>query len=143
MHNDFVHILFHDRNFRCSAFMCFYPQYFLRWTIYKVPERFLILTSVAALMMYSMTTLPMIYPGFQYVFFSVFSFALLEKEKKPDGRRLPTGVSSFASIPGSGPAPSTSTVPDGKPVVVILGKIPTALHGAFTRHADHPRSPPE
>lgn len=81
MHNDFVRILFMTGIFGIILYVLFIISVFFRWIIFKVPERFLILSSVAALFLYSMTTLPMTYAGFQYVFFAVFSFALLKKNK--------------------------------------------------------------
>ena len=109
MHNDFVRILFMTGIFGVALYVLFILSIFFRWTIYKVPERFLILTSVAALMMYSMTTLPMIYPGFQYVFFSVFSFALLKKQKAYGAPPPRPVFRPSPQFPAGGPAPSTST----------------------------------
>jgi O-antigen ligase len=110
MHNDFVRILFLSGIFGVALYVFFILSVFFRWTVFRAPERFLILTSVAALMMYSMTTLPMIYPGFQYVFFSVFSFALLKKQKAyglPASRPIYRPPAA-PPLPGPEPAPAAS-----------------------------------
>lgn len=79
MHNDYIRNLFLSGIIGVVFYVIFYFVMISRRNQVRIPERFLLLGAIAAMMMYSMTTLPTIYPGLFGLAFTVYSFALLPK----------------------------------------------------------------
>jgi O-antigen ligase len=81
MHNDYVRNLF-----TAGIVGLFFYLLFLLLIIYKamsfrIPERFLIIGSIVAIMLHSISTVPLAYSSYIYLLLSVISFALLPVKK--------------------------------------------------------------
>ncbi len=77
MHNDYVRNLFSAGILGLFFYLVFLTLIVYRSTHFKTPEKFLIMGSVLALLMHSVSTVPLAYSSYIYLFLSIFSFALL------------------------------------------------------------------
>ena len=81
MHSDYVRLIFLSGIVGLFLYILFLLMILRRRKHFKPTERFLILASVTSLVLYSVSTLPMIYMGYLDFILPVFAFALLPKWK--------------------------------------------------------------
>ena len=81
MHSDYVRVLFLTGMFGLLIYLLFILLILSRRKNFKPPERFLILTSLTTLLLYSVSTLPLNYIGYMQLLLPIFAFALLPKQK--------------------------------------------------------------
>ena len=81
MHSDYVRMIFLSGIFGLVMYILFLLMILRRKKYFKPPERFLILATLSSLVLYSVSTLPMIYMGYLNFILPVFAFALLPKWK--------------------------------------------------------------
>jgi hypothetical protein len=77
MHSDFVRNLFLAGILGITFYLLFLFQIFLQFTRFKIPEKFLILGALAAIVLHSVSTLPLMYSSYMYLLLSIFSYACL------------------------------------------------------------------
>ncbi len=79
MHNDYVRLLFLTGYFGIAMYVLFLFMVFMQKNRFRPPERFLILCSIAAVLLYSISTLPTLYLALMNYIFPVFAFAMLPR----------------------------------------------------------------
>ena len=77
MHSDFVRNLFLAGIVGLTIYLIFLFQILFKFTRFKIPEKFLILASMAAIVLHSVSTLPLMYSSYMYLLLTVFSYACL------------------------------------------------------------------
>lgn len=77
MHSDYVRILFLSGIIGLAVYLMFLIALMFNWRKMRPPERFLFFTTYTALVLYSVSTLPMIYLPFINYVFPIFCFSLL------------------------------------------------------------------
>ncbi|CAN5477380.1 hypothetical protein BH11BAC1_BH11BAC1_11860 [soil metagenome] len=77
MHNDFIRSLFTAGIIGILAYLTFLVMIIYRARYFRVPERFLILGAIAAIILHSISTLPLAYSAYSYLLFTIFAFSLL------------------------------------------------------------------
>jgi hypothetical protein len=77
MHSDYVRILFLSGIFGVGVYVLFILALLFGWRRLRKPERFLFFTALSSLVLYSVSTLPMIYLPFINYVFPVFCFSML------------------------------------------------------------------
>ena len=77
MHNDYVRLLFSSGIVGITFYLIFLFLLIYRALYFRTPEKFLILGSVMALILHSISTVPLDYSAYIYILFSIFSFALM------------------------------------------------------------------
>lgn len=81
MHSDYVRMLFLSGIIGASLYIFFLLILPLNWRKLKKPERFLFLSTYSALMLYSVSTLPLLYLPFINYVFPVICFSLLPAKR--------------------------------------------------------------
>ena len=81
MHNDYIRILFLTGFLGVGAYVLFFLFLLWRRKFMRVPERFLLIGSVAIFMLYSISAVPTLYGGIFSLCFPVFCFAVLPVKK--------------------------------------------------------------
>ena len=81
MHSDYVRNLFLGGFIGLALFLMFILLSLSRQSRFRVPERFLIISSVAVIALYSISTLPMTYLSLLNILFPIYAFAFLPKSK--------------------------------------------------------------
>lgn len=77
MHSDYVRILFLSGIIGVVVYVLFLLSLFFGWQKMRKPERFLFFSALSSLLLYSVSTLPMIYLPFINYVFPVFCFSML------------------------------------------------------------------
>jgi len=77
MHSDYVRILFLSGIIGVSVYVIFIFSLLFGWRKLRKPERFLFFTTLSSLVLYSVSTLPMIYLPFINYVFPIFCFSML------------------------------------------------------------------
>ncbi len=77
MHNDYVRLLFTTGIVGITFYLLFLIVIVYRAMYFRIPEKFLILGAIMALMLHSISTVPLDYSAYLYILFSIFCFALL------------------------------------------------------------------
>ncbi len=77
MHNDYIRLLFLSGIVGVVLYIFFFFFVFWRRKFLQPPEKFLVMGAVAIVMLYSVSTLPTIYPGIYFIAYPIYSFALL------------------------------------------------------------------
>lgn len=77
MHNDYVRNLFTTGIIGMFFYLLFLFLIAYRGMSFKMPERFLIIGAVMAIMLHSISTVPLAYSSYIYLFLTVISYALL------------------------------------------------------------------
>ena len=77
MHNDYVRLLFSVGIIGVSLYVIFLFTLIYRGFYFRIPERFLIVGTTVAVMLHSITTVPLYYSSYMYLFMAVIGFALL------------------------------------------------------------------
>ena len=77
MHNDYIRLLFLTGIIGVVLYVLFFFFVFWRRKFLQPPEKFLVMGAVAIVMLYSVSTLPTIYPGIYFIAYPIYSFALL------------------------------------------------------------------
>jgi hypothetical protein len=108
MHSDYVRMLFLSGIIGAAVYILFLLTVPLNWRKLKKPERFLFFTTYSALMLYSVSTLPLLYLPFLNYVFPVLVFALL-----PSKRAYPKPVQS----PPRWQAPTEPEPSEGTPSI--------------------------
>ncbi len=81
MHNDYIRILFLTGIVGVAIYILFFVLILYRVKFLRIPDKFLVIGAVGIVMLYSMSTLPTIYPGIYYLVYAIYSFALLPAKK--------------------------------------------------------------
>lgn len=76
IHNDYLRILLSAGVIGLLIYLYFLYLIFKRARFLRLPEKFLLTSSLAVVLLYSITAYPTIYPNVMYVTFSIFAFAL-------------------------------------------------------------------
>lgn len=108
MHNDYVRNIFLSGLIGCGSYVFFFFIVLSRRGVLRKPERFLLIGGVAIVMLYSMTTLPTIYPGLFGLAASIYSFALLPKSQAYGTKQQNNVPISNRGIPGPTTTPTVS-----------------------------------
>jgi O-antigen ligase len=77
MHNDYIRNLFLTGIVGVVLYFLFFLFVLYRRKFMKIPEQFLVMGSVAIVLLYSVSTLPTIYPGLFCLVYPIYAFALL------------------------------------------------------------------
>ncbi len=77
MHNDYIRNLFLSGIIGVGSYVLFFFFVLWRRKFLRMPEKFLVIGSVAIIMLYSVSTLPTIYPGLFFLVYPIYCFALL------------------------------------------------------------------
>ena len=77
MHNDYIRNLFLTGFVGVGCYVLFFLFVLWRRKFLRMPEKFLVLGSVAIILLYSVSTLPTIYPGLFCLVYPIYCFALL------------------------------------------------------------------
>ncbi len=77
MHNDYIRNLFLTGIIGTACYVLFFFFVFWRRTFLRPPEKFLVMGAIAIITLYSISTLPTIYPGLFCVAYPIYCFALL------------------------------------------------------------------
>ena len=77
MHDDYVRNLFTSGIIGIFFYLTFLGSVVYRALFFKIPERFLIIGSVIAIMLHSISTVPLAYSAYVSLLFSIISYALL------------------------------------------------------------------
>ncbi|TAH37963.1 MAG: hypothetical protein EYC69_14925 [Bacteroidetes bacterium] len=80
MHNDYIRITFLSGIFGAALYVIFIISVFFQQNRFRPPERYIILSAVAATLLYSMSTLPSLYLALMNYTFPVFAFAMLPRK---------------------------------------------------------------
>ncbi|HRH65937.1 MAG TPA: hypothetical protein PLU53_06550 [Bacteroidia bacterium] len=105
MHSDFVRNLFLGGFVGLSIFLLFFIVTFNRNSRFRIPERFLIVSSVGLFILYAISTLPTLYLPMLNYLFPVYAFAFLPKSKA-----YPAPVSGHSELPAQ-PSPTPFPTP--------------------------------
>ncbi|MFM7727822.1 MAG: hypothetical protein ACKO7B_14050, partial [Flavobacteriales bacterium] len=81
MHSDYVRMLFLSGIIGAAVYILFLLTLPLNWSKLRKPERFLFFTTYSALMLYSVSTLPLLYLPFLNYVFPVLVFVLLPSKR--------------------------------------------------------------
>lgn len=81
MHSDFVRLLFLTGFIGLGFYILFYFAVLINYFRLRTPEKFLLVASAGALLLWSVSTIPLLYAPFLYITFPIFSYSLL-----PDNR---------------------------------------------------------
>jgi O-antigen ligase len=76
IHNDYFRVMLSSGIIGLFLYLYFLYLIFKRKKYLKLPEKFLLTSSIAVILLYSITAYPTIYPNVMYVTFSIFAFAL-------------------------------------------------------------------
>jgi O-antigen ligase len=98
MHNDFIRILFLSGIIGLLAYISFFILVAYRKKFLRIPERFLLLSSVLILILYSISALPTLYPGLLNILYPIFCYGLLPV-KNYYSTTLPSRVVPKADLP--------------------------------------------
>ncbi len=77
MHNDYIRNLFLTGFIGTGCYVFFFFFVLWRRKFLRGPEQFLVIGAVAIVMLYSVSTLPTIYPGIFFLTYPIYCFALL------------------------------------------------------------------
>ncbi|MEO8087448.1 MAG: hypothetical protein ABI763_11540 [Bacteroidota bacterium] len=77
MHADYVRLLFTTGIIGLFIYLAFMAMVLYRGMAFKIPERFLIFGSVIAMMLHSVSTVPLAYSAYNYILFSIMSYSML------------------------------------------------------------------
>ncbi len=102
MHSDYVRILFLSGIIGVSVYVLFIFALIFGWQKLRKPERFLFFSTFSALVLYSVSTLPMIYLPFINYVFPIFCFSLLPAKvayAEPVTTKKPASGASAAPLP--------------------------------------------
>lgn len=105
MHNDYLRILFTTGGIGLSMYLLFYVLLFFQTISLPSDEKFLVHGAIAILLLYSITTVPTLYPSLLYLVFSVFAYGALPPEVQrlpaPHTERMPSDTfSTFSNVSG-------------------------------------------
>ena len=89
MHNDYIRILFLTGIIGVTIYILFFLLILYRVKFLRIPDKFLVIGAVGIVMLYSMSTLPTIYPGIYYLVYAIYSFALLPAKQIYEVRSKP------------------------------------------------------
>ncbi len=81
MHSDYVRLLFLTGVTGVICYVMFLLLIARKWFILKIPEKFLVSSVIAAMLLWSITTTPTLYAPLLYFVFPIICFALLPKER--------------------------------------------------------------
>jgi len=81
MHSDYVRLLFLTGFVGVSFYVLFYLVVLRKWFFLDMPEKFLLSSTIAMMLLWSVTTVPTLYAPLLYIVFPILSFALLPKER--------------------------------------------------------------
>ena len=98
MHSDFVRNLFLCGFIGLGLFLMFFLSIFNRNTRFRVPERFLIVSSVGVFILYAISTLPTLYLPMLNYLLPVYAFAFLPKARVYPGSAIQTTPPPFSVI---------------------------------------------
>lgn len=79
MHNDYIRNMFLSGIVGVLFYIIFFFLILARRNLMRPPERFLLIAGALIIMLYSITTLPTIYPGLFNLLYPVYAFALLPR----------------------------------------------------------------
>lgn len=82
MHSDYVRLLFLTGFIGLTFYIIFLLSIGMNYFRLYMPEKFLLAGAVAALMLWSVSTIPLLYAPFLYITFPIFSFALLPANRQ-------------------------------------------------------------
>ncbi|HNP48120.1 MAG TPA: hypothetical protein PKK99_09420 [Bacteroidia bacterium] len=98
MHSDYVRNLFLGGFFGLSVFLLFFLVTFNRNSRFKIPERYLIVSSVGIFVLYSISTLPTLYLPMLNYLLPVYAFAFLPKSRAYPGTAQPRAQQPFPAV---------------------------------------------
>lgn len=82
MHNDYLRILFTTGSIGLLVYLLFYGALFGKSVSMAADEKFLIRGAIAIVLLYSITTVPTLYPSLLYLVFSVFAYGALPASQR-------------------------------------------------------------
>jgi hypothetical protein len=80
MHSDYVRLLFLTGFIGVAAYVLFILAVGSRYTQLRMPEKFLLASTVSALLLWSVSTIPTLYAPLIYFMYPIFAYALLPKK---------------------------------------------------------------
>jgi len=81
MHSDYVRLLFLTGFIGVGFYVIFYLGVLRKWFSLPMPEKFLLSSTVALMLLWSVTTVPTLYAPLLYIVFPILSYALLPRER--------------------------------------------------------------
>ncbi len=81
MHSDYVRLLFLTGFIGLTFYILFLLFVGMNYFRLNMPEKFLLLGAIASLMLWSVSTIPLLYAPFLYITFPIFSYALLPSNR--------------------------------------------------------------
>ena len=115
MHNDYVRLLFSTGIVGLVAYLIFLFLMIYRARSFNIPERFLIIGSVIAIVMHSISTVPLAYSAYNYLLFSIFAYALLPLKQAYLVQPLKLKLKKNARMKAKRRAAVILPAPDGNP----------------------------
>lgn len=74
MHSDYVRILFHSGIVGLVIYLLFLFSLFFKYRKLKIHDKYLLVASLSAILLYSVSTLPTLYMPLMYILLSIFAF---------------------------------------------------------------------
>lgn len=81
MHSDYVRLLFFCGFIGLFFYVIFILSILFKWVALRMPEKFLLSGAVAAVMLWSVSTVPTLYAPLLYLIYPIFAYALLPKNR--------------------------------------------------------------
>lgn len=81
MHSDYVRLLFFTGFIGLFFYVLFLLSLLFKWLALMMPEKFLLSGSVAAVLLWSVSTVPTLYAPLLYLIYPVFCYALLPRNR--------------------------------------------------------------
>lgn len=82
MHSDYIRLLFLTGFIGLFFYLAFLLAVLSKWLILNTPEKFLLAACIAAIILWSITTVPTLYSPLLYILYPIIAFALLPKEQQ-------------------------------------------------------------
>lgn len=81
MHSDYVRLLFLTGFIGLTFYILFLIFTGMNYFRLKIPEKFLLIGALASLMLWSVSTIPLLYAPFLYITFPIFSYSMLPQNR--------------------------------------------------------------